>query len=87
MNKDLDTTKTFFDPHPGFAGAMIPIPEAVRMVANELDGKSITLREAVARIQAVTKGKVSIANNDDFISLEITEANGTRHGFRVIRFK
>ena len=87
MNRNLDAVKTFFNPHPGFTGAMIPIPESVRKVANELDGKSMTLREAVARIQAITKGKVNIANNYDFISLEITEANGTRHAFRVIRFK
>ena len=87
MNRNLDAVKTFFNPHPGFTGAMIPIPESVRKVANELDGKSMTLREAIARIQTVTKGKVSIANNYDFISLEITEASGIRHRFRVISFK
>ncbi len=87
MSKNLDNVKTFFDPHPGLAGARIPIPEKVRMVANELSGKSMTLCEAVARIQAATSGKVSIANNYDFILLEIIEANGVRHGFRVVRFK
>lgn len=87
MNRSLDAIKTFFDPHPGFAGAAIPIPEAVRRVANELNGKTASLRDAIARIQAVTKGRVSVAENYDFIYLELTESNGTRHGFRVISFK
>ncbi len=87
MADQLDQEKTFFDPHPGLAGALIPIPEKVRKIANELDGKSMSLREAIALIQAVTKGAVSVAKKFDFISLEITEKSGVRHMFRVIRFK
>ena len=87
MKNNLDAVKEFFDPHPGFGGAMIPIPKPVRKVANEINGKSMTLREAVAKIQAVTKGEVSISNNYDFVSLKIKEKSGVRHCFRVIRFK
>jgi hypothetical protein len=87
MAGKLDQVKTFFDPHPGFAGAIIPIPEEVRRVANELDGKSMTLGEAIALIQAVTKGTVSVVKKYNFISLEIIEKSGVRHMFRVIRFK
>lgn len=79
-----DTKKTFFDPHPGFAGALIPIPTAVKKVADKLDGKVIFLHEAAAKIQAVTSGTVSI--KDGWIMLEFSEPDGTRHGFRVIRF-
>ena len=76
--------KTFFDPHPGFAGAAIPIPAAVKKVADELNNKSLPLSEAVAMIQATTKGKVSI--RDGWIALVIYEPNGAMHMFRVIRF-
>lgn len=86
MSRNLDAIKTFFDPHPGFAGAMIPIPEAVRKVANELSEKTMSLRDAIAKIQAVTEGIVSIAENYDFISLKL-DSNGMCHRFRVIRFK
>lgn len=90
MKRDLNAVKTFFDPHPGFAGAAIPIPKEVRKVANNLDGKSMTLFEAVKQIQAVTTGTVSVAEHYDFIALEIFDASGAqypRHYFRVIKFK
>ncbi len=57
----------------------------VKKVAEKLDGKSMTLREAVAKIQKVTKGKVRIREN--WISLELKESDTRRHMFRVIRFK
>ena len=87
MARNLNAVKTFFDPHPGLAGAIVPIPEAVKKVANNLNGKSMTLREAVARIKAVTKGTVRVVDRFEFIYLEHTESNGVQHGFRVIRFK
>lgn len=87
VSKNLDSIKNFFDPHPGSAGTAIPIPAAVKRVANELSGKSMSLRSAIAKIQAVTSGKVDVAKNYDFIKLEISEDNGIKHSFRVISFK
>lgn len=85
MSTNLDAIKTFFDPHPGFAGAIIPIPALVKKTANELNGKSVSLREAVTRLQAVTNGKISV--KDGWIALELRESDDTKHMFRVIRFK
>lgn len=85
MAIDPGSVKEFFDPHPGFAGAMIPIPEPVRLVANKLAGKRMPLREAVAQIKAVTEGEVSV--HDSFVGLKISEKDGWKHMFRVIRFK
>jgi len=76
--------KTFFDPHPGFAGAIIPIPAAVKKVADGLNGKTMLLQKAVDMIQAVTNGTVS--SLDKWIKLELNE-NGRRHIFRIICFK
>ena len=85
MKINSNELKFFFDPHPGFAGAMIPIPDKVRIVAEKLTGKIISLEDAVAQIQAATDGKVTVMNG--WIALELHEANGTTHMFRVIRFK
>jgi len=85
---DLDEVKTFFDPHPGFAGAAIPIPAAVKKVADGLDGQRLSLREAVARLQAVTPGKVEVVAEFDFIGLRL-DGSGRHlsHFFRVIRYR
>lgn len=85
MDANLDEIKTFYDPHPGFGGAIISMPAAVKKVADELNGKKISLREAIAKIQATTDGTIAIHNG--FISLKIYESNGTTHAWRVIRFK
>ena len=82
--KNLDDLKKFFDPHPGFAGAAIPIPTAVKKVADKLNRKKLSLTEALVMLQKVTNGKVLV--RDGWISLELRESDGTRHIFRVIRF-
>lgn len=84
MRVNLDSVKTFFDPHPGLAGALIPIPATVRMVARKLNGKSMTLRKTVIKLQAVTDGKVSVKNG--WIALKL-KSGYLMHIFMVIRFK
>ncbi len=83
-NVDLNTIKTFFDPHPGFAGAIIPLPTAVKRIADGLRGKKISLREALAEIQSTTNGVVSIKNG--WIALKLSDSSNRTHMFRVIRF-
>ncbi len=85
MSTNLDVLRFFFVPHPGFAGAVIPIPAEVKQVANQLNGAKTSLRKAKTRIQAVTKGKVFIRNG--WIGLELHEPDDTRHVFRVICFR
>ncbi len=87
---DLDEVRTFYDPHPGFAGAAVPIPEKVRRVANELDGQTLSLREAVERIQAATTGKVRVVAEYQFIGLLIKGRSflgPCEHFFRVICYR
>lgn len=84
-NSDADQVKTFYNPHPGFIGAGIPMPAAVKKVAKDLAGKTLPLNQAVAMIQAATSGIVSV--EDGWISLELHGNNGIMHMFRVIRFK
>lgn len=87
MKINLDEIKTFYDPHPGFGGAMIPMPSAVKKVADELNGKTMALREAIAKLQAVTEGTVMIKEGCAWISFEICTPDNCKHFWRVIRFK
>ena len=83
-----DTTVTFYDPHPGFGGATVPIPLAVKRVADELNGQTMLLSEALDRIRAVTDGAVFPVLPHQYIALRILDS-GPRwieHGFRVIRY-
>lgn len=85
---NLDEVKTFYGPHPGFAGAAIPIPEAVKKVADALNGKKLSVRKAIQKIRKVTNGNLRVVIMDiSFIMLEIKTEDGARHGFRVICFK
>lgn len=90
-----DTIVTLYDPHPGFAGATIPIPATVKRVADDLDGQTMPLGEAIARIQAVTNGRVEYVTyiTHQWIRLWLP-ADASPHGrqwighsFRVIRFR
>ncbi len=86
-NKEtLNKRKTFYDPHPGLMGAISPIPADVKRVAKELDGKTMTLSRALAKIREVTNGKVELVPKYEYISLDIV-INGLRNFYRVIRYK
>ncbi|MDP3999324.1 MAG: hypothetical protein Q8P76_01860 [bacterium] len=79
---------TFFDPHPGFAGAAIPIPPQVKKVADGLNGQIMSLQTAVRKIQYVTQGKVKAVPDPrhGFIGLTLRSGD-TTHFFRVIRYR
>ena len=82
---NLDEVKEFFDPHPGLAGATIPIPARVKKVADKLNGKKMSLRKALAAIRRVAKGKVSVYM--DNIMLWLGKPGEVQYHFRVIRFR
>lgn len=83
---DLNRVVTFYDPHPGFLGAASPLPGAVKKVVDELDGKTMSLREAVTKFQAVTGGKITVERDCLFLRLG-SDANYAAHVFRLIRYK
>ena len=88
MAFDMNTLRIFYDPHPGFAGALVPMPDPVKKVANELDGQKLSLRVALKKLKAVTNGTLSlVAMDNNFIMLKIKGNRGTIHYFRVISFR
>ena len=52
MKTDLTARARFYEPQEG-EGAMIPLPEKLKKVARELDGKTMTLEEALKTISPV----------------------------------
>lgn len=58
MRVDLDTLVVCYDPQPEYLGAAFVVPAPVRLRAEELAGKTVSLREAVRLLQAVTPGIV-----------------------------
>lgn len=74
----------FSDPHPGFAGASIPIPVKVKKIADSLNGQEMDLQAAIAKIGAVTDGEITIYK--DCLMLKLGSPGRMEHMFRVIRF-
>ena len=68
----MSSIKKFYSPHPGHAGAAIPIPAKVKAVADELDGQEMTIEEAITKIETVTDGEVNDVANYNYISLKIS---------------
>jgi len=86
-NKLLKERKRFFDPHPGFMGASMPIPKLVKRIADFLDGKIMTVEEAVLRLQASTNGTIKVIDDAKVIMLFLKFSNGDKHSFRVIKYR
>lgn len=81
-----DRTVTFYDPHPGIGGAAVPLPAIVKRIADALDGQTLPLNDAVACIQAVTRGQVFAHVYDGWIQLTVG-SGPPQHVWRVIRFR
>ena len=88
--------KFFYDPHPGLGGCVLPLPEAVKKVADELDGKTVTPDYASERIDSAIRKtdseyrSIKTAVHENIITVEVErycDPEGTKHCWRVIRFK
>ena len=83
---DPDRTVTLYAPHPGIGGAAVPLPSIVKRIADALDGQTLTLRAAVACLQAVAPGSVYADDKGGAILLRIG-ASPPMHLWRVIRYR
>src|SRR3990167_4348436 len=59
---------TCFDPHDGVSGCMLPLPPAVKAVADSLDGKTMRLYQVLNAFTPVGLGlpkpvRISVANH------------------------
>ena len=95
-NFDLNQKKTFFEPHPGFLGAAIPLPKTIKSAVDSLNRQTMPLREALEKIKQaagqlpiklVVDGgtKTNIGNGCLFLYITTKDGN-IIHAFRLIRF-
>lgn len=84
---DQSVPRTFYDPHPGFAGAAIPIPGPIKVIADTLNGETLPLSEAIACFRAVGIGEIELHADEGWIGLRLPFGDGGFHLFRVIRFR
>lgn len=86
-NINLDEAKTFFDPHPGLMGASIPIPLRVKRVADQLNGKTMTLREALDEFKETTDGEFTVREGAIFLKIKGDGVMYMWHLWRVIKYR
>lgn len=80
---------TFYDPHPGVGGPVVPLPASIKKIADELQGKTMTLEEALARITPPANelnGSVNINDEFECVSFSYKNDVGTHH-WRLIRYR
>jgi hypothetical protein len=78
----------FYDPHPGFAGAAARLPESMRKATEGLDGKKLSLEEALNRLQPFAsklKGVLDVKEEDKYISF-LWPQGDIKHYYRLIRY-
>jgi len=73
----------FYDPHPGgISGAIVPLPTHMKSVADSLNGKTITLEEAVEKIGEGAR----VIEKYNFI-MYVKNSGTATHSWRLIRYK
>ncbi len=80
----------FYDVHPGFLGAVARLPEQMKMAADKLVGKRLTLDDAVKKLDLIAKklkGELRIIEEDKFIMFYFNDEYSRRHAYRLIRYK
>jgi len=59
-----------YDPHPGFGGALLPLPRPMKEIADKLNGQSMSLEKAIEMISSVAEkigGKVAVEEEHKYI--------------------
>ena len=98
MKNNLTQVKSFFDPHPGFGGAAVPLPPPIKEAADNLNGQKMSLEDALEKIKGVVrklfpKGGWDVeVKEKSWVALTIHENGGWSKGGRthmwcLIKFK
>ncbi len=79
----------FYDSHPGFAGAIVPLPRSMYQAAKELDGQTGYVDEVLEELRPLAEklnGSVRDAKKYRFISFEYS-SGPFRHEFCLIKYR
>ena len=85
--------KLLYDPHPGFGGAAIPLPEPVLRAARGLNGQVMSVDAAIELLrQSLPSGRFRAdeqpaGSGAGSITLKLGREGGTQHLWRVIRYR
>jgi len=80
----MEEMVSFYDPHPGFGGPITPLPKSMLSVVRELDGKTMSISDAVEAMKKVSNVGVEVKN--DYITLTLIDKQGRTHHWRLISF-
>ena len=82
---------TFYDPHPGYMGAIIPLPKPMKEIADMLNGQEMNLEEAVEAIESMAgqfnESVVKVVEESNWILFKFEDGIGRTHGYRLLRYK
>jgi len=91
MNQNsLNQKVELYDPHPGFGGAVVPLPKIMKDLADGLNGKVMSLETVLDEISLTAKksgGYTRLVEEHEFIAFGYKEQSGREHFFRLIRYK
>ena len=78
-----------YDPHPGFAGAAVPLPKSMKKIVDELNGRKMTLEDALENLSSVAEGggTIHLVENLGYIGFLYMETDGRQHFFRLLRYR
>lgn len=84
----------FFDPHTGIGGAMIPLPQTIKEIGVEIDGKTLILSNVLDKIKKAAEKlepsfvspEIEVSNNCILLTL-YQKSSSCKHCFRLISFE
>lgn len=89
--KPMSYLVELYDPHPGFAGAALPLPSAMKNAADRLNGKKMSLDEAVKELSEVAEkigGTIEVVDKYNCIKFQLGEiSHPPVHIYRLIKYK
>jgi hypothetical protein len=88
--KNIKQLVELYDPHPGFSGAVVPLPKQLKKVADSLNGKRIVLEDVLKMITHEAEkegGSVNLVDDYNYIKYSYKQDTGKQHHFRLLRYK
>lgn len=90
--RDINQIVEFYNPYPVCNGPehnkdSFIFPKEIEAIIKRLNGKRLSLIEALKQIQVATRGRVEIISEHQCIILSIKVPDNHYYSFRLIRYK
>ncbi|MBI4448160.1 hypothetical protein HY643_04210 [Candidatus Woesearchaeota archaeon] len=80
---------SFYNLHPGINGEFTSIPQPIRQIVGELNGKEMLLEDAVEKLCLEVKkirGKIIISEKEKYLGLEFKKGDW-QHFYKLLFYK